>query len=320
MATSDQLAPVTATAVVHPDKVRRLVESFFAGRNERTLRAYRADLRSFCAYLKIESVEEAARQLLGRGHGEASGLVLDYRAHLVEKGLAPATINRRLAAVRSLVRLARTLGIVPWVLEVKDVPRQAYRDTRGPDRTGFVRLLAVLDGRDDAKTTRDRAMLRLLYDLALRREEVVSIDLEHVELEGGTVAILGKGRAERVKLTMPEPTTAALRAWIEVRGDDAGPLFTNFDPATKGGRLTGRSLHRIVVKLGKDAGLKVRPHGLRHAAITEALELTGGDLRAVQRFSRHRDVRVLNAYDDNREDLGGEVARMVAAGANSPSG
>ena len=55
------------------------------------------------------------------------------------------------------------------------------------------------------------------------------------------------------------------------------------------------------------------PHGIRHTAITEALNLTQGDVRAVQRFSRHRDVRVLTIYDDNRTDLGGKVARMVAS-------
>ena len=66
--------------------------------------------------------------------------------------------------------------------------------------------------------------------------------------------------------------------------------------------------------LGAAVGLSVRPHGLRHAAITAALDLTG-DLRAVQRFSRHRDVRVLTRYDDNRADLGGVVARTVASAA-----
>ena len=72
---------------------------------------------------------------------------------------------------------------------------------------------------------------------------------------------------------------------------------------------------RIVETLGEKAKLSgtVRPHGLRHAAITEALERTNGNLRLVQRFSRHRDVRVLEVYDDNRTDLGGEVARLVAA-------
>jgi integrase len=65
--------------------------------------------------------------------------------------------------------------------------------------------------------------------------------------------------------------------------------------------------------VGRRLGFKVWPHGLRHAAITEALDLTGGNVRAVQRFSRHRDVRVLERYDDNRKDLGGEVAKQVAA-------
>jgi integrase/recombinase XerC len=60
--------------------------------------------------------------------------------------------------------------------------------------------------------------------------------------------------------------------------------------------------------------VKARPHGLWNAAITEALDLTGGDVRAVQRFSRHRDVRVLQRYDDSRRDLAGDVARRVAGG------
>jgi integrase/recombinase XerC len=70
----------------------------------------------------------------------------------------------------------------------------------------------------------------------------------------------------------------------------------------------------MVRALGIGVGLSVRPHGLRHAAITAALDLTG-DLRAVQRFSRHKDVRTLTVYDDNRQDLGGDVARRVAAQA-----
>ena len=99
-------------------------------------------------------------------------------------------------------------------------------------------------------------------------------------------------------------------------GIDRGPLFINFDRAGKGnGRLTSTSLYRIVRDLGKKIDLKVRPHGLRHAAITEALDLTNGNVRAVQRFSRHRDLRILNVYDDNRTDLAGEVARKVAATA-----
>jgi len=59
----------------------------------------------------------------------------------------------------------------------------------------------------------------------------------------------------------------------------------------------------------------VRPHGLRHAAITHALDVTGGDVRRVQKFSRHRDLRTLTVYDDNRQDIAGQVAAMVAGAA-----
>ena len=70
----------------------------------------------------------------------------------------------------------------------------------------------------------------------------------------------------------------------------------------------------MVRALGAAVGLSVRPHGLRHAAIAAALDLTG-DLRAVRRFSRHRDVWTVGRYDDNRADLGGKVAQLVAATA-----
>ena len=163
---------------------------------------------------------------------------------------------------------------------------------------------------------RDKALVRLLHDVALRREEACALDVEDLDLEAGTVAILGKGRASKEKLTLPEPTKDALRAWLHVRGSEPGPLFHNFDRAAKGRRLTGRSVHRMIGRLGKDVGLTVRPHGLRHSAITEALEVTQGNIRAVARFSRHKQMAVIAVYDDCRRDLGGEVARLVAAGTD----
>ncbi len=298
-----------------------LLIAFLAGRSPLTLRAYRRDLEDVRRFLGVPTLAHAAALLLAHGHGPANGLALAYRADLVGrvdqkgKGLAAATINRRLAALRSLVKIARTLGLVPWALEVANVKSQGYRDTRGPGDAGYRRLLGVLDRRRGPAVHRDRAAVRLLFDLALRRAEVVSLDVAHVDLAAGVVRVLGKGQTERVPLTLPEPTRAVLAAWLTVRGPSPGPLFVNFDRARKGmgRRLTGRSLHRIVRALGAEAGLKeVRPHGLRHAAITAALDRTGGDIRAVQRFSRHRDVRVLAVYDDNREDLGGRVARLVA--------
>lgn len=309
------LVPMTPAPVERANKAAALVASFLAGRNERTLRAYRNDLEDFRSYLKAGDVDEAARILLSRGHGEANALVLGYRADMVDRKLQSATVNRRLAAVRSLVKLARTLGMVPWSIEVENLKAQAYRDTRGPGRQGFRRLMEEAGSRTDRKALRDRAVLRLLHDLALRRAEVVALDMEDVDLESGSVTILGKGRTQKERLSLPEPTKTALSSWIDARGTEPGPLFLNFDRAGKGERLTGTGLYLVVRDLGRKAGLTVRPHGLRHAGITEALDLTNGNIRAVQRYSRHRDMRILNVYDDNRADLGGDVARLVAANA-----
>jgi integrase/recombinase XerC len=290
----------------------RLVAAFLAGRSPQTVRAYHTDLADFAACTGVSGIAEAAAQLLASGHGTANETVLHFRSQLQARGLAPATINRRLAALRSLVKLARTLGLVPWILEVEGVRTESYRDTRGPGHAGFRQLLAVLDGRLEPKAIRDRALLRLLYDLGLRRAEVVGLDVEDFDAAAGTVAVLGKGRTQKVNLTLPPETMEALAAWLAVRGVPSGSMFTALDRVSGGKRLSGMGLYLVVRQIGERAGISVRPHGLRHAAITRALDLTGGDIRSVQRFSRHKDVRLLQRYDDNRQDLGGVVARRLA--------
>jgi integrase/recombinase XerC len=289
-----------------------LIGLFLAGRSPQTLRAYRQDLDDFAHYLASPDLDIIAARLLAAGPGPANAIVLSYRTNLVDRRLAAATVNRRLAALRSLVKLARTLGLVTWALEVPGLSAEPYRDTRGPGLAGVRQLLRRVARRQDAKGRRDHAILRLLFDLGLRRSETVALDRADLDLEAGTLAVLGKGRTGKVRLTLPEPTRAALGAWLETRGEAPGPLFPSLDRTMRGGRLSSTSVYRMVRALGAAVGLTVRPHGLRHTAITAALDLTG-DLRAVQRFSRHRDVRVLTRYDDNRADLGGVVARRVAA-------
>lgn len=303
--------------------LQRLVQLHLERFSPETRRAYGQDLADFATRIGAPDAERAAAALLSRGRGAANALVLEYRTDMSEQGLAPATINRRLSAVRSLVDLGRLLGVVDWEIDVRNVKSERLRDTRGPGRDGYEAMLAVLACRQGPKAIRDRAILHLLFDLALRRAEVVSLDHEHVLLTESKILVRGKGRTERQAVTMPEATRAALAEWIQVRGDDVGPLFLNFDPAKNGTsrRLTGGSVGRMVVQVGRAATLprRVRPHGLRHAAITEALELTGGDVRAVARFSRHRRLDTLMVYDDNRQDIAGRVARLLAdGGAESP--
>jgi len=298
---------------------QRLIDAFLSGRNPRTIKAYTQDLTDFQAFVGARSVDDAARMLLSDGHGPANLLALSYRTHLVERGLQAATINRRLAALRSLTHLARTFGLVPWKLEIQNVRSEVYRDTRGPGRQGFRCLLDEVERRKTKKTTRDKAILRLLYDLALRCGEVVQLDLEDVDLATGTLAVRGKGKSSKQLLTVPEPTKLALQGWLEARGLHPGPLFTNFDRARKGGRLTGTSIYRMVQDLGRRQGLKVRPHGLRHTAITEACksaQANGIGLEEVLDFSRHsrKSLSILMVYRDRERNVQGQLASLVADG------
>jgi integrase/recombinase XerC len=313
--TPDHLpVPVRAVPLAEPSAAERLLAAVLADHNPRILRAYSHDLADFAAFAGATPAA-ATDQLLARGAGGTNAAALAYKTHLRERCLAAATINRRLATLRALVKLARIRGLVNRGLEVEGLRAENYRDTRGPGRAGFCQMLAALDGRDDPKAIRDRALLHLLFDLALRRAEVLGLDLADLDLAAGTLAVLGKGRTAKVPLTLPAETRAALEAWVRVRGLEGGPLFRSFDRSRKGaGRLSGTGLYLVVWDLWRRTGLRVWLHALRHASITEALDLTGGDVRAVQLFSRHRDVRVLQRYDDCRRDLAGEVARKVAAG------
>lgn len=307
-----QTIPTPSSLFAFSKDTKSLIEAFLAGRNPRTLRAYQADLSVFTKFLGASTFEQAASLLLQKEHGSANALILNYRNFLIEKKFAAATINRRLAAIRSLVKLARMIGLVPWTLEIDGVPHENYRDTQGPGTKGVRFMLDKLESTPDHKTVRNRAILRLLFDVALRRAEVAALDIKDVDLSTRKIRVLGKGRSAQETLTLPQKTTAALEAWVKVRGAEDGPLFINYDRAHKGNRLTGTSIYRIIRDLGKQAGLAVRPHGLRHAGITAALDATGGDVRRVQRFSRHRDVRTLTIYDDRRKDDAGEIACLIS--------
>lgn len=282
---------------------RALLEAWLEGRSQRTLRAYQADMADFARFIGMLGVEEAATYLTSLSQPEAHELVLSYRGAMLEKKLAPSTINRRLAAIRSLVKLANMLGHTPWLLNIPSVRSQSYRDTRGPGADGVRKLLEAA-GRLERYRERNRAILRLLYSMALRRGEVAELELEHLDLSNGRLSVLGKGRKERVWLTVAKPLLKDLEAWLVERGNHPGSLFD----------LTGNGIWKMLRQVSAEAGMdRVRPHGLRHAGITEALDRTQGDVRAVQKFSRHLDLKTLMVYDDNRQDHYGQISEMLAS-------
>ena len=323
---SAELVPLTHPVAALPAiGTPTVVDAWLRARNPNTLRGYLSDLERFREWLRAPSTAAAVEALLSTGQANANLLILNYVNAMKERGLAGATIARRLAALRSMCKVSRKIGRTNWSLDVEGPRVEARRDMRGPDLLD-VRLLwrAAIGAGTDPRARRDRAILACLFDLGLRRAELCNLDRTDIEAgpepAGGVfrpvaIWIRGKGRTEKERMTLPDQTAAALVEWIEARGDEPGPFFHRLDgpkPAPDV-RLSGESVRRIVRRLGKAAGLPrdVRPHGLRHSAATSALD-AGRDLRDVRRFTRHRSLEMVLRYDDMRRDVAGEIARDLA--------
>ncbi|WP_254063055.1 tyrosine-type recombinase/integrase [Microcystis aeruginosa] len=176
--------------------------------------------------------------------------------------------------------------------------------------------MAVPD-RSTLKGKRDYAILRLLWDNALRRGEIESADIKDLDTEGRTLAIFGKGRGQQKEtVSLSRPTLDALVDWLRERRelDIRQPLFIALDRCSRGHRLTGSAIHKLVAKIAAAARVnkKMSPHRVRHSGITAALDATGGDVRRVQKLSRHADLNTLMIYDDNRKNVQGEISDLLA--------
>ncbi len=297
-------------------------------RSENTRVAYRKEMMGFAAYTGKGDLGAAFTWFLALEKGPAHAQMAAWRQEKIKRGLSPSSINRSLYALKSFVDAANEFGATSLMLRIKSEPSQSYRDTKGPGVGAVSKLIKAAseynttradgtkDGRKDSrKAARDVAILTLAFYLGLRRGEIASLDVGHIDLEGGTVSVLGKGRAERSPITAPPKVCEAIRAWLYIRGAalPGDPLFVDLSQHSKGGRITGSSIYFIVRQHGKPLGIKTRPHGLRHAAITAALDAFDGNSRKVQSFSRHRDANTIRRYDDNRQDFGGQVAAALCA-------
>jgi integrase/recombinase XerC len=287
-------------------------------RSLNTRKAYERDLREFFFIVAASPpTSTIVAEFLGLERFAAISLVLKYKAMLIEKGLKEATVNRRLAAIKSLVNYARKIGKCDFSLEdVKSERNQSYRDTTGISADAFKKVLATCD-RSTLKGKRDYSLLHLLWSNALRRNEAASLDIKHFDPDARTLAILGKGKGtNRVIITLSNATINALLEWLNTRKcfNSNAALFCSVSHHQTGHRLTGEAMRQIVEASCKNAGIskKMSPHRIRHSSITHALDQSGGNVRAVQRLSRHAKLETLMIYDDNRSDLQGTLSELLA--------
>jgi len=258
----------------------------------RTQAAYRREVRRFAGF---------AAEELGRDRPEAVevGDVRAFIAHLHSLGLAPRSIQRALAALRTYFRFLAAEGVVPSN-PAAAVPNPRTARTL-PDTVPAGALDALFEAFPDTPAgRRDRAILELLYGSGLRVSELVGLDLGDIRLGERLLRVRGKGRKERI-VPFGGKAEAAIRAYLPERaawrvgggGGDGDPLFVN----QRGGRLTDRSVRRIVdAAVSRAAGLhRLHPHSLRHAFATHLLE-AGMDLRAIQELLGHASLATTQMY------------------------
>ncbi len=284
----------------HPrTPVERATDDFLRHLRERnasahTIKAYTGDLDVFAAYI-----------------GERDWKTIDHIAirgflsHLYDKGLSKTSVARALAAVRSLYRWLAQEGVVEQnPAKLVSTPRLPKKLPRVPT---IEEMNSMLDGKMPEVASfpeRDRLMFELLYGCGIRNSELVGINLDDISLSNEAILIRGKGKKERyvpfggsalaalsVYLPWRQQLLARLKKTIPAKATPA--LLVN----QRGGRLTTRSVGRIVKRIAVAKGLSpdVHPHTLRHAFGTHMLE-EGADLRAIQEMLGHERLATTQRY------------------------
>lgn len=249
--------------------------------------SYALDLAALVKYCDAQEIEEWSA--IDAQH------VRLFAARSHASGLSPRSIQRRLSATRSFFEFLLREHVLKSnpALEIR-APKAAKRLPQTLDADQMGRLLEIPAG--DILTTRDRAMMELLYSSGLRLAELIGLDLMALDLADRTVRVMGKGRKVRI-LPVGHKAIEALQAWLKERGSIAKPNELAFFVGRNGRRLSPRAVQARVAYWARRQGLgqHVHPHLFRHSFASHLLE-SGGELRGVQELLGHADISTTQIY------------------------
>ena len=265
-------------------------------RDKRTAGAARATLRAYATDL-----HELAEWATGRGvdPGELRYRELrGFAAALSERGLARASVARKLAAIRSFGdHLVRSGQAESNPADLLPTPKREQRLPRALAREQVAQLLDRIPVRTPLEV-RDRTMFELAYSCGLRAEEIVTLDTDAVDFDAESLRVHGKGSKTRV-VPIGEPAQRALRRYL----DTARPALATSpgEPALllsrSGRRLSTSDVRRRLNRWVRETAVagRISPHALRHSFATHLLE-GGADLRSIQELLGHASVSTTQIY------------------------
>ncbi|MEM8996860.1 MAG: tyrosine-type recombinase/integrase, partial [Acidobacteriota bacterium] len=244
------------------------------------------------------------------------------RQALIER-YAPGTTNKMLSALRGVLKQAWRLGLIKAdayhrAAAVENVRASNLLSGRALEADEIGKLFEACAADETAKGIRDAAILAVLYGCGLRRGELVRLDLEDIDLEDGSILVEGKRRKQRM-VYLTERGAAYIWRWLDLRGDDSGPLF---NPVRQSGeipvkRLGGESVTYILKRRQEKAGVdKFSPHDMRRANVTALLD-AGVDVFTVQRLAGHADASTTARYDRRGESAKRRAVETLEIPAHS---
>ncbi|MFN3531834.1 MAG: tyrosine recombinase XerC [Candidatus Brocadia sp.] len=252
--------------------------------SSQTLRAYQNDLHQYLSFLIAEGCCDL---------GSVSRLFLRrFLAFLKKQDYSKTTIARKLVSIRSLYKFLCREGILKFnPLENIRAPKL---ERKLPDFMSIseTETLLNLPALNTLLGVRDKAIMETLYSTGMRVSELVGIDVADVDFFNEVVKVKGKGKKERLQ-PIGNHALDAIRLYMDKRNSDNNALFLN----NRGGRLTERSVARMLKKYVKKAGLSlnISPHTFRHSFATHLLD-RGADLRSVQELLGHANLSTTQIY------------------------
>lgn len=279
-------------------RVPAAVEWFANLDNPRTRRAYQNDLEDFCGFVGLASADEF--RVVTRSH------VLAWRADLEQRGLAGATIRRKLAALASLFDHLLENNAVAGGNPVHGVKRPRIETNEGKTPAlGDHQAKQLLDAPDTEtlKGLRDRAILAVLLYHGLRREEAAQLHIHDLQERRGIKHLRVHGKGSKIRFLPLHPVAAErIYAYLEKdvgRSAAPGPLFRSLRGTTIGAGITANGIYTVVEAYAKKAGIVVEHlgvHSLRATAATNALE-HDADIAKVQMWLGHANISTTRLYD-----------------------
>lgn len=261
-------------------------------RSPHTVNAYISDLHQFHSLLAAQGKDVKIETI---DHLKIRGYIGSL--YKMEK---KSSIGRKVASLRSFFDFLVKKGYVENnPARMVSIPK---RDKWLPSFISVDEAFALMEVPKGASLgkIRDRAILEILYSCGLRVSELAGLDMNDIDLKGGVLKVLGKGRKERI-VPIGEKAIVAIKKYLEklqtanckLQIEKQLPLFINL----RGGRLTQRSVERLVKQYtsGITGGKKVTPHSLRHTFATHLLD-NGADLRGIQEMLGHASLSTTQKY------------------------